>query len=233
VIANWNSGDFLDATLNAIDLYSPISTQTLVVDNGSQDGSHDLVRNRPRVSWIGLPYNIGHEVALDIGFLLAKTEYVVALDVDAFPISPEWIERLVSPLQAGYDVAGAHLRFGFVHPCCLAIRLDRFVRRGHTFVARRGHRMAADVYDKNALGWDTGWSISLRESRRFLIERTDVYGPGDIGSVWDGLIYHNFYSTRVRSKKLPLDQDEAALGVSQQAAVDAWAKAVAHYIPSV
>ena len=144
VIVNWNSRDFLDVTLRAVELYSPRSTRILVVDNHSSDGSRSLVESYPCVKWLSLPRNVGHELALDIGFLLSRTEFVIALDVDAFPISAQWIDRLVGPLQDGYCVSGAHLRNGFVHPCCLAMRLERFVSRKHTFLARRGSGRLAD-----------------------------------------------------------------------------------------
>jgi glycosyltransferase involved in cell wall biosynthesis len=231
VIVNWNSRDFLDVSLRAVESYSPSGTRILVVDNDSTDGSRSLLERHPSVKWVSLPRNVGHELALDIGFLLARTEFVIALDVDAFPISTDWLDRLLGPLQDGYQVSGAHVRNGFVHPCCLAMRLERFVNRKHTFLARLGSgRLAETAEDVNAPGWDTGWNISLREDRRFLFDRTGVEGPGDIGSVWDGLIYHNFYSTRFGSKR-PLAPIEIEVGISPDAASTAWAQAVARYFP--
>ena len=231
VIVNWNSRDFLDVTLRAVEAYSAPGTRILVVDNHSTDGSRSLLEQHPSVKWVALPHNVGHELALDIGFLLARTEFVVALDVDAFPISAEWIDRLLRPLRDSYQVSGAHLRNGFVHPCCLAMRLERFVSRKHTFLARLGSgRLAENAEDVGAPGWDTGWKISLREERRFLFDRTGAEGPGDIGSYWDGLIYHNFYSTRFGSKR-PLAPIEIEVGISPDAASTAWARAVSKYFP--
>lgn len=229
VIVNWNSHRFLETTLFAIDRFSDGDVQVVVVDNHSTDGSRRIRRSFPGIRWIPLPFNVGHELAMDIGFLLARTEYVIALDVDAFPISKGWTDRLIGPLEGGYDVAGAHVRAGFVHPCCLAIRLDRFVSQQHSFMSRRGQRWAVDATDKSAPGWDTGWRISLREDRRFLIDRTEVLGPGDIGSSWAGLVYHNFYSTRFGSK-VPPPSEEIGFGVTEDAAADAWHKAVERYI---
>jgi glycosyltransferase involved in cell wall biosynthesis len=231
VIVNWNSRDFLEVTLRAVELYSPPGTRVLVVDNHSTDESRSLLARHPGVKWVALPHNVGHELALDIGFLLARTEFVIALDVDAFPIDAAWVDHLRTPLDNGYQVAGAHVRNGFVHPCCLAMRLERFVGRKHTFLARLGSgRLAENADDVSAPGWDTGWSISLREDRRFLFDRTGAAGPGDIGSYWDGLIYHNFYSTRFGSKR-PLAPVEIEVGVSPDAASTAWERAVSRYFP--
>lgn len=228
VIVNWNSVLYLATTLRAVERFSGDDVRLTVVDNNSSDASAKVRGTLRRVRWIGLPTNVGHEVALDIGFLLARTEFVVSLDVDAFPIAEGWLARLLYPLKSGYAVSGAHVRGGFVHPCCLAMRLDTFVERGHTFRARRGKRLAMDASDTDAPGWDTGWRISLREPRRFLFDRTAVSGPGDIGSVWEGLVYHNFYATRFDSK-LPPGREELDLGVSRPAAEDAWHQAVRRY----
>jgi hypothetical protein len=60
----------------------------------------------------------------------------------------------------------------------------------------------------------------LREPGRHLFERTEVFGSGDIASVWEGLIYDNCYSSRLGSK-LPPAEEEVRLGVPS-AAADAW-----------
>jgi glycosyltransferase involved in cell wall biosynthesis len=229
VIVNWNSRSFLETTLAAIKSFTSDDVAVIVVDNHSSDGSVVLRRTLPGLRWITMPANVGHELALDIGFLLSRTEYVVCLDVDAFPIQEGWLELLIDPLRRGYTVSGAHLRGGIVHPCCLAMHLERFVRADHTFLARRGQRLAVDASDKDAPGWDTGWRISLREDARFLFERTEVLGPGDIGSSWAGLVYHNFYSTRFGSKLAP-SQEELDFGVSPCSARTAWDLAVRRYL---
>jgi glycosyltransferase involved in cell wall biosynthesis len=233
VIVNWNSVDFLTVTLDAVERYSsPDTSDILVVDNDSHDGSRDHLATRRRVRTIRLPRNVGHPVALDIGVLLSRREFFITLDVDAFPIEQDWIDRLLAPLSLGSaDVSGVHVRNGFIHPCCLAMRLDRFVRQGHTFQSRYGSRgqLASSVDDTSAGNWDVGWLISMREPRRFLFERTRCTGPGDIGSVWKGLIYHNFYSTRFGSTVAPTDE-ELEVGVSRSAALAAWDQAVLRYL---
>ena len=231
VIVNWNSRPYLNVALQAVEAYSPSWLRVIVVDNHSTDGSRAEARSHPRVKWISLPRNVGHELALDIGFLLARTEYLVALDVDAFPIAHGWLERLIGPLGRGYAVSGAHLRQGFVHPCCLAMTLERFVTQRHSFMSRHGSgRLAESAEDHDAPGWDTGWSISLREPQRYLIDRTGAEGPGDIGSWWDGLVYHNFYSTRFDARQV-LHPDEVRAGITVERARAAWVRAVDQYFP--
>jgi len=54
---------------------------------------------------VRLPFNLGHDLALDIGFLLVDTEYVVALDVDAIPLHERWLKELLQPLSTGSEIS--------------------------------------------------------------------------------------------------------------------------------
>jgi glycosyltransferase involved in cell wall biosynthesis len=228
VIVNWNSEPYLRVALRAIGKFGPSDTNVLVVDNSSRDKSMDLLRTHPGVRAIRLPANVGHWLALDLGFLLARTEFVVSLDVDAFPVAEGWLDRLLDPLRRGYDVAGAHVRHGIVHPCCLAMRLDRFVEKRHTFASL--DQAGRGIVTGEVVGsGDVGACISLREEKRFLFDRTEAAGPGDVGSLWAGLVYHNFYSTRFGSR-LPLDRDEVATGITPEAVADVWEAAVARHL---
>ena len=216
VIVNWNTLPYLQVSVEAVRRFSPSDTEIIVVDNASTDGSREWLRTQRDVRGIRLPRNLGHPVAMDIGWLLARSTYVVALDVDAFPIGPGWIDRLTRPLEAGYDVAGVTTYGTFVHPCCLAMSLRRFVEQRHTFGTRQGIA-------------DTGELISQREARRFTVERTEVQGPHEIGSVFGDLLYHNFYSARLNDDSMypPLESEEDA-GV-RASALAAWDSAVTRF----
>ena len=111
----------LEVLIDVVRRRSPASTRIIVVDNGSGDESRarlaELRTSRP---WF--PFNVGHELAMDIGVLLAETEFVVALDVDAFPLHDDWLEELLAPLDTGRQVSGARLNRQYVHPCCWAMR---------------------------------------------------------------------------------------------------------------
>jgi glycosyltransferase involved in cell wall biosynthesis len=192
VTVNWNSSAYLRVLLRLVRLRSPPTVRIIVVDNGSGDGSRQLLAQAQDVRTVRLPFNVGHDLALDIGFLLAETEYVVALDVDAFPLHEGWLDELLAPLGSGTEISGARLNREYVHPCCLAMRTARFVRQGHSF---RSH------YTPRAPGRDAsgeiGEAMSAREAGRLqFFEPTSQRGPGDVGTVFGGLVYHNFYSTR-------------------------------------
>jgi glycosyltransferase involved in cell wall biosynthesis len=221
VTVNWNSRPYLETLLTAVRRYSPPTTRIIVVDNGSTDDSEALFGSEPDVRAIRLPLNLGHDLALDVGFLSAGTEYVVALDVDAFPIQERWLDELLAPLSQGCAIAGARLNREYVHPCCLAMRLDRFVTRGHSFRGRYRPR----VGDQDASG-EVGEEMAARERGRLhFFEITSQRGPGDVGTVFGDFVYHNFYSTRFGSDRGPV-LDEV---VTRRAATSAWDEALQRY----
>jgi glycosyltransferase involved in cell wall biosynthesis len=221
VTVNWNSRPFLEAFLRIVRARSPAGVTLVVVDNGSEDDTSSLLAQHPEVRSVRLPFNAGHDLALDIGFLVADTEYVVALDIDAFPVSEHWLEQLLAPLSSGDEISGARLNREYVHPCCLAMRSERFVKRRHSF--RAHYRPRAEGRDASG---DIGEEISGRERGRVhFFDPTSRRGPGDVGTVFGGIVYHNFYSTRFAAT------DEAVLdaGVSRSDPAAAWTEALALY----
>jgi glycosyltransferase involved in cell wall biosynthesis len=79
----------------------------MVLDNGSTDGTAEWLATQPDIDAVLLEKNIGHGAALDHAFLRATTEYVAVLDVDAYPISPDWLAVPKRLLEQGATVAGA------------------------------------------------------------------------------------------------------------------------------
>lgn len=223
VTVNWNSSPYLAVLLELVRRRSPATTEILVVDNRSQDGTRALLARHPEVRAIYLPANVGHDLAMDIGFLSVETEFVVALDVDAFPLHARWLDELLAPLDSEAHIAGARLNRQYVHPCCLAMRTARFVLRRHSFRSRYRPREG----DRDASG-DVGEEMSAREAGKLkFFDPTSQRGPGDVGTVFGNLVYHNFYSTR--------------FGATENAVLDsvversdpkaAWDEALAKYFP--
>jgi glycosyltransferase involved in cell wall biosynthesis len=222
VTVNWNSSAHLETLIEVVRRRSPTRTRIIVVDNGSRDGSRQRLAHRADVESLRIPLNLGHELALDLGVLLCETEYVVALDVDAFPLHDDWLERLLGPLSEGAMVSGARLNRKYVHPCCWAMRTARFVERRHSF---RSHYRPREG-DRDASG-DVGEEISAREAPDLhFFEVTSQRGPGDVGTVFGDLVYHNFYATRFNAtSKRTLDGVVGADDPSK-----AWEEALRRYV---
>jgi glycosyltransferase involved in cell wall biosynthesis len=222
VTVNWNSWSHLEVLIDVVRRRSPHGTEILAVDNGSRDGSRGRIAARPDVRGLLLPANVGHELAMDLGVLLAETEFVVALDVDAFPLHDDWLERLLAPLSAGAQVSGARLNREYVHPCCWAMRKARFVERGHSF--RAHYRPREDGRDASG---DVGEEISAAEAPNLrFFEVTSQRGPGDVGTVFGDLVYHNFYATRFNATS---EQTLDAVVAADDSA-RAWDEALERYV---
>jgi glycosyltransferase involved in cell wall biosynthesis len=221
VTVNWDSRTYLEVLLRLVRQRSPLDVRILVVDNGSHDGSRELLTGRDDVDAVKLPINVGHELALDIGFLLTETQFVVALDVDAFPLHDRWLDELLSPLRAGNEIAGARLNREYVHPCCLAMRTARFVEQKHSF--RSHYRPRTKGRDASG---DVGEEMSAREAGRLhFFDPSEQRGPGDVGTVFGDLVYHNFYATRFQAtRERVLD-----LHVGRMDPAAAWEEALARY----
>ena len=73
-----------------------------------------------------------------------------------------------------------------------------------------------------------GQALSLREAGRVsLIDATSVRGPGSVGTVFGGAVYHNFYATRFTGVN---DQELLDSAVRASDAEAAWAEAVGRYL---
>ena len=126
---------------------------------------------------------------MDLATTMVRTEYFVTLDVDAFPVSPDWLDVLRGHLEAGNQVVGGRLYRTFAHPSMMAMRTSRFRDRKHTFI-RSSWRSSEDFVHGES--WDVGELISRREDPNVaLIEASEVRGPGVIGTVYGGIVYHN------------------------------------------
>lgn len=101
VVPAWNSRDWLPGCLDGLRRQSCRPAATIVVDDGSTDGTADLVRERyPEVELVALGENRGFAHAANLGVDRAASPYVALLNADTRP-EPDWLARLVERLDAG------------------------------------------------------------------------------------------------------------------------------------
>jgi GT2 family glycosyltransferase len=105
VIPTWNGYDMLEECLGALDHQTLRPSQTIVVDNGSTDGTVERLRVRwPDVEVIALPTNQGFAAGCNRGIDAADpTLDIVLLNNDARP-EPTWLAHLQ---QAARDASPA------------------------------------------------------------------------------------------------------------------------------
>ncbi len=84
--------------------------EVIVIDSGSKDGTPEIASEYPvRLERIE-PGEFGHGKTRNLGARLAQGKYLVYITQDAVPASDVWLERLVSSVEAGENVAGAYSR---------------------------------------------------------------------------------------------------------------------------
>lgn len=221
VTVTWNSKAYLSVLLDAVRLFSPDDVEIVVVDNHSTDGTSEMLAERDDVRAVELPVNLGHGIGLDAAFVEARTEHVVVLDVDAFPITDRWLDIALDPLRGGAKIAGAHVHRSFVHPCFLAMARRTYLEADTSF-APIG-RAPQPGEPPKGLYMDVGealsHSIAVTHGSASLhrLEATSTQGPGMAGSVFGEAVYHNFYSTQGKSDL-------------KAASAQMWDEAVARYL---
>jgi len=99
VVLNWNGLPVIESCLESIlrQTYQPL--ELIVVDNGSEDASPDLVRNRfPRARLILNGKNLGYGAGNNVGIKASGGQYIFILNNDA-RLDPGCIERLIGPFK--------------------------------------------------------------------------------------------------------------------------------------
>jgi GT2 family glycosyltransferase len=104
IIVNWNGAGFLPACLDSLLDQSRIDFETIVVDNGSGDGSLELLQNSyPWVQVVPLAVNTGFAGGNNAGLAVSRGKYIVTLNNDT-RVERDWLAELVAPAEARPEV---------------------------------------------------------------------------------------------------------------------------------
>ncbi|WP_075292056.1 glycosyltransferase family 2 protein [Pararhizobium arenae] len=99
IIPNWNGAHLLPGCLEGLRGQTFADFRTIVVDNGSADGSLALLAERfPEVFVLSHAENLGFSAAINAGIAAGDSEYVVALNNDT-EIDPGWLAALVEAMD--------------------------------------------------------------------------------------------------------------------------------------
>jgi len=158
IIVNWNARRVLRDCLNSIvRVPRPISLELIVIDNGSADGSCEMIaRDFPRIRLIANKTNRGFAAANNQGIRLARAPYVLLLNPDTIVLD-DALEQTLAYARAHPDIAV----------------LGCQVLEGPTIIQRTCFRFPSPL---NTLLWLTG--ASSRFPRSPILGRA-TYGPWD------------------------------------------------------
>jgi GT2 family glycosyltransferase len=128
VVVGWNNADLLEGCLSSAARQTYSGVRIIYVDNGSTDGSVNLVRERfPDVDILELPSNEGFAIANNIGITHAfqdpDCEYVALLNSDC-RVAADWLESLI--------------RFAQDHPRGAGFQSPTFDYYDHSMLDSRG-----------------------------------------------------------------------------------------------
>ena len=99
-LVTWNSADVLERCLEAIRAQTHVPLELLVVDNGSQDATRDiLARSQGLTQRILLDRNTGYSAAHNLAIRRARGEYYLSLNPDVF-MSASFVATLVAAISA-------------------------------------------------------------------------------------------------------------------------------------
>ena len=94
IVVTWNGRHFLEPCLSAVEAQQDVTFETIVVDNGSEDGTADFVRQQfPSVRVIALQRNLGFAGGNNAGAAVARGRYVAFLNNDTVA-EPGWLSAL-------------------------------------------------------------------------------------------------------------------------------------------
>lgn len=99
IVPNYNGMKFIDICLAALEQQSIKEFKTIVIDNGSSDGSIEFIKgNYPNVHLVERGKNYGFSNAVNIGIQMADTPYVILLNNDT-QVEGLFVEELVKAIK--------------------------------------------------------------------------------------------------------------------------------------
>lgn len=112
VIPNYNGINYIENCLRALE---GESAHIIVVDNGSTDGSRQIVQEKfPGVELVCLDKNYGFCRAVNIGIAKSKTTYVILLNNDT-EVQPGFVRALEQPLERHPEVFSGSAQMRNMH----------------------------------------------------------------------------------------------------------------------
>jgi GT2 family glycosyltransferase len=153
VIVTWNGRQYLDACLRAVAAQQGVAAETILVDNGSTDGTGDFVRETfPWVRIVALPENLGFTGGNNAGVREARGRVVALLNNDTVA-DPGWLRALVAGLDPAAGFALATSLVVYMHdPAIVDSAGDGMLRAGGAFKRHHGGSASAVATSQEVFG---------------------------------------------------------------------------------
>ena len=221
IIPNWNGRDLLGPCLESLYRQDFDDFETILVDNGSNDGSISFVqKNFPQVEIIRFTENRGFSAAVNAGIIASKSYYVALLNNDT-EVESAWLKELVAALEANPDVGSvASKLLFFADRKTVNSAGDEFSFFGIAY-QRRLTRGDSDLFNESTYVFSACAAAALY--RKQLFEKIGLFDEAffayhedvDIGFraqlagyrclyVPKAIVYHKYHATSSRVSSLRL-----------------------------
>ena len=107
IVVSWNRKDDLRRCLDSLLGQKRAAFEIIVVDNGSTDGTLEMLQGEygETVRVLPMGKNLGPARARNIGLAEARGEFVLFMDSDAELLTPGALDKLARPLERDYGLA--------------------------------------------------------------------------------------------------------------------------------
>lgn len=138
VIPNYNGIKYLRNCLNSLQNQSTVEFTVLVVDNGSTDGSYELLDEYPNVKSIRFEQNLGFCAAVNAGIKVADTPYVILLNNDTV-VKEQFIEKLILAIERDESIFSVSAKMlNMQNPALIDDAGDCYCALGWAFARGKG-----------------------------------------------------------------------------------------------
>ena len=154
IVVSWNGKEHLQVCLDAVAAQRGVSAETIVVDNGSTDGTADFVRTRfPWARLVSLGANRGFAGGNNAGAREARGRFLAFLNNDT-AADPDWLRSLRQGID---ETAGFLLTTSLVvymhDPGIIDSAGDGLLRWGGAFKRHHGARVQEASESREVFGF--------------------------------------------------------------------------------
>ena len=147
IIPNYNGLKFMETCMAALDRQTCREFVTLIVDNGSSDGSADFIREHyPQAMLLETGENLGFSGAVNVGIKAAQTPYVLLLNNDT-EADPAFVAEMVKAIERSERIFSVSSKMvQLYHPDLMDDAGDMYTLLGWPF--QRGVGQPSDGYQR-------------------------------------------------------------------------------------
>lgn len=100
IVLNWNGKDVIVDCIESLLAQNYQQKEIIVVDNGSEDGSLEMIRSRyaSRVRLIENGANLGFAGGCNVGIRAAEGEFIALINSDS-ALKPDWMQEMAKGIQ--------------------------------------------------------------------------------------------------------------------------------------